>query len=376
MNTKIPMSVPKMDINTKINTKINKLNKFSNLEESNSKPPVKLYKAVSALTLLTAAVFQGIGIALKEAIDKKIIKPKDAEKMVKNMMVNNSINNQKGGNGDILEQTINKRPVYVNDGAKIVLEIMKSLKNITSKSIALASKKTYDAGSKIISKNLEKIVPLELLDKSYSEVNPEFTQKIITLTNNLEAVSKDPRTRLAISNLSKAFADVGVDAINASLPNIERLTDKAWNVANQVGSKSIETGVNVALASLMTAVANVPGVGGMVVGGLQAGKTFNNIVETSIKAINGMSEVANEGIDTAIVAANTYEKSKARLEQPIREAKEAYDITKNNLANLSNMGNTVMKGGRRKTKRLYKKNKTRRLKIQKRINKSLKAFFK
>lgn len=334
-------------------------------------PPLKFYKAVATITLLTSALLEGIGKSLKKEINKRRLTQKETKQLVGSIMSNNI--GQTGGADIIVEKST---PPEVEEATQLMMNIIKSIKNTTGKSLLFVTKKSYEAGSAMISKALEKVVSPEILDKSYSEINPDFTQKIKRITQNLEVISQDPQAKAALSNLTSAVADVGIDAINASMPNIERLTDKAWDVANKVGSKSIESGINVALASVMTAVANIPGVGGLVVGGLQAGKTFNNIVDVSIKAVNGFTEIANEGIDTAKTAAHTFKQSKDKLEKPIREAKQAYENVTRNMANMTNVTSAAGMTGGRKLRRQRKINKTRRLKIVKRLKKSMKAFFK
>jgi hypothetical protein len=242
-----------------------------------------------------------------------------------------------------------------------ILDVASKAKTIIGDGLDIATKRAYQVGSTLLDEAVDAVVPVELLDKSYGELNPALTAKLSAMAKNFEAMAKDPEARAAVSNLAKATADIGIEAVNAAMPNIERLVDRVWIVANNVGEKSVRSAVNVGLAMLVTALSEVPVVGGMVVGGLEAGTVFNNVVATSSKAIQGFSQIAKDSMDTMSVVADSVGKTQGQLVTPINQVKDVY--------------NKYSGGGR------YARNRTRkagvrreRIKIERRLQKSIKSF--
>jgi hypothetical protein len=198
-------------------------------------------------------------------------------------------------------------------------------KDVVLDGIDIASKKSYEVGSKLLTDALDAVVPVDLLNKSYSDINPKLTEQLSALASNFEQMAQDPQARQAIANLAKAMADVGIDAINAAKPQIDKLVNRIWEVANNVGGKSIRSAMNVGLAMLITALAEVPVVGGVVVGGLEAGSIFNNVVETGAKAIQGFSQIANDSMNALSTVASTVGKSEDKIKAPLEQVKQVYN---------------------------------------------------
>ena len=335
-----------------------------------SKPPKKLYEAAATLALLTGAALEGAGLALKEAIKEKKMNVSEAKQIVGNL-AQKGVSGQIGGVGSqpgTVQPTVGKNgalslnlPPGVELATDTILDVASKAKTIVGDGLDIAAKKTYQVGSELLDDAVDAVFPVEMLNKSYGELNPVLSAKLSAISSNIEAMAKDPEARAAISNLAKATADIGIDAVNAAMPNINRLVDRVWIVANNVGAKSVRSAMNVGMAMLVTALSEVPVVGGMVVGGLEAGTVFNNVVETSSKAIQGFSQIARDSIDTMSSVAASVSDSQRKLVTPISQVKDVYD--------------RYSGGGRAARNRTRKAGVRReRIKIEKRLQKSLKAF--
>lgn len=353
--------------------------KFGNVDTSQA--PTKLYEAAATLALLTGAALEGAGLALKEAIQEKKLNANDARQIVGNLAKGSRsfVPGQFGGQmSPSLSSSSSALSLNLPPGVELatntIIDIASKAKTVVGDGLDIAAKKTYEIGSQLLDDAVDAVVPVELLDKSYGDLNPQLTAKLSAISNNLEAMARDPEARAAIGNLAKATADIGIDAVNAAMPNINRLVDRIWTVANNVGAKSVRSAMNVGMAMLVTALSEVPVVGGVVVGGLEAGSIFNNVVETGSKAVQGFTQIAKDGMETMTAVANSVGNTQEKLVAPISQVKSVYD-------KYAVGGGGSIRGGR-----IRHHNKTRRkstsvdlgnerTKIEKRLRKSLKAFF-
>ena len=348
------------------------------------KPPIQLYKAAAIASLLTASALEGAGLALQQAIKDKTMTKEEAKNVVSQMV-------QKGGATPTLgsvQSTPLNLPPGVQDTTNLILDVASKTKDVVLDGIDIASKKSYEVGSRLLTNALDAVVPVDLLNKPYSEINPNLTNQMRTLAANFEQMAQDPQARQAIANLAKAMADVGIDAINAAKPQIDKLVNRIWEVANNVGSKSIRSAMNVGLAMLITALAEVPVVGGVVVGSLEAGSIFNNVVETGSKAIQGFSQIASDSMDAISTVAQTVGKSENKLKAPIAQVKQVYnkfgesnvgqrlqsaqESAKQKFNKFQSQGQTAMSSARKPVTIGGMRRKTRR--IENRIHKTIKNF--
>lgn len=337
--------------------------KSDNLGSVGSKAPVKLYEAAATLALLTGAALEGAGLALKEAIQEKKLNASEAKQIV-GTLARRGRQGQLGGTGASAMTGASGLPLNLPPGVELatntIIDVASKAKTVVGDGLEIAAKKTYEVGSKLLDDAVDAIVPVELLNKPYGDLNPELSAKLSAMAANLEAMAKDPEARAAIGNLAKATADIGIDAVNAAMPNINRLVDRVWTVANNVGAKSVRSAMNVGMAMLVTALAEVPVVGGVVVGGLEAGSIFNNVVETGSKAVQGFSQIARDSMDTMSTIATSVGQTQGKLVAPIAQVKDVYNRYSGG-------------SGARRTRRASIRREGKR--IEKRLRKSLKAFF-
>lgn len=317
---------------------------------SKFKPPKELYKAVAIAALLTASALEGAGSALQQAVKDKTIKPNQARKTMANML-------KMGGKVQPLGKTAATTatpaslsgtepnldlPPGVRGTTDFLLNTASKTGKVIGDGVEMVSKKSYEVASGLLTDAIDTFLPTELLNTPYSELNPKLTRQLTKLGQTFEHLAQDPQARVAIANLARAVTDVGIDAIDAAKPQIDRLVNRIWEVADKVGSKSVKNAVNVGLAMVVTALAEVPGVGGLIVGGLEAGTIFNNLVETGSKAIEGASQIANDSMATLSTVAAAVGASDDKLIGPINQVKQVYNSATNPTAAMMAKANSAV----------------------------------
>lgn len=371
------------------------------------KPPIALYEAASTLALLTAAALEGAGLAMNEAIKEGKMSKADAKSVIEGLGgefgIKNKLNqaksqlrtqaqtasniiSMKGGaeqqqEAKIGESTTGQSNLNLQPGAqeiaKVVMDLASKGKTIIGDTAEVVGKTSYKVASDLIQNAIDRIIPVDLLDKPYSQINPELTAQVQNLGENLKLIAQDPEARAAVQNLAKAAADVGLEAVDAVTPQINRLVNKVWEVANRVGTKSVRNAMNIGLSMLITAISGVPVVGGVVVGSLEAGNIFNKIVETGSEAVSGFMSIASDATKAQNILADSIGKSETKLVKPIEQAKQAYQniqqkaqMMKQSAQSVASMAPSLPTQSGGKALKMKKK------RIQARLGKSIRKFMK
>jgi len=365
------------------------------------KPPIALYEAASTLALLTAAALEGAGLAMKEAIKEGKMSKADAKSVIEGLGgdfgIKNKLNqatsqlraqaqtpsnliSMKGG-AEQQETSIGQTNLNLQPGAqeiaKVVMDLASKGKTIIGDTAEVVGKTSYKVASDLIQNAIDRIIPVDLLEKPYSQINPELTAQVQNLGENLKLIAQDPEARAAVQNLAKAAADVGLEAVDAVTPQINRLVNKVWEVANRVGTKSVRNAMNIGLSMLITAISGVPVVGGVVVGSLEAGNIFNKVVETGSEAVSGFMSIASDATKAQNILADSIGKSETKLVKPIEQAKQAYQniqqkaqMMKQSAQSVASMAPTLPTQSGGKALKMKKK------RIQARLGKSIRKFMK
>lgn len=390
-----------------------------------------IFKIFAALTIIVAHSLNGVGKALTDEIG--IIEERR----------NNGQLNQFGGQGEggnVQEPNTNLIPNPNTNPTKLdeeldkmkllnganddesykavkgfILRLVDFFENIKK----LGVKKTFQISSKLLDYSLGKVVPKELINTPYSQLNPQLSERLKLLTDNIEQFTNDPEAKLQLELLTKAYTKAGLDITKAALPNINGLFDELGNLASTTSRKMTETAVNTAVSSMMAAVANIPVVGSLAIAFIQGGELLKKGTMSFFEVLNSAQKVSGkvngtiENINRAVH--DVEEQIRGFIEEELEKKKAALSLPEG-LPNVnSGIGNvTQYTGGRykRKTnnktnnrtnKSKYsntKKNKThkgykasskiknkirnkmnktyrkQRLLIEKRMKKSLKGFFK
>lgn len=391
-----------------------------------------IFKIFAALTIIVAHSLNGVGKALTDEIGIIEERRNNGQPLIQNggqgeggnvQEPNTNLIPNPNTNPTKLDEELDKMKLLngANDDESykavkgFILRLVDFFENIKK----LGVKKTFQISSKLLDYSLGKVVPKELINTPYSQLNPQLSERLKLLTDNIEQFTNDPEAKLQLELLTKAYTKAGLDITKAALPNINGLFDELGNLASTTSRKMTETAVNTAVSSMMAAVANIPVVGSLAIAFIQGGELLKKGTMSFFEVLNSAQKVSGkvngtiENINRAVH--DVEEQIRGFIEEELEKKKAALSLPEG-LPNVnSGIGNvTQYTGGRykRKTnnktnnrtnKSKYsntKKNKThkgykasskiknkirnkmnktyrkQRLLIEKRMKKSLKGFFK
>lgn len=391
-----------------------------------------IFKIFAALTIIVAHSLNGVGKALTDEIGIIEERRNNGQPLIQNggqgeggnvQEPNTNLIPNPNTNPTKLDEELDKMKLLngANDDESykavkgFILRLVDFFENIKK----LGVKKTFQISSKLLDYSLGKVVPKELINTPYSQLNPQLSERLKLLTDNIEQFTNDPEAKLQLELLTKAYTKAGLDITKAALPNINGLFDELGNLASTTSRKMTETAVNTAVSSMMAAVANIPVVGSLAIAFIQGGELLKKGTMSFFEVLNSAQKVSGkvngtiENINRAVH--DVEEQIRGFIEEELEKKKAALSLPEG-LPNVnSSIGNvTQYTGGRykRKTnnktnnrtnKSKYsntKKNKThkgykasskiknkirnkmnktyrkQRLLIEKRMKKSLKGFFK
>ena len=395
-----------------------------------------IFKIFAALTIIVAHSLNGVGKALTDELGIIEERRNNGQPLIQNGGQGEGGNVQEPNQNLIQESNPNviqnprdlgkeldeiKKYNGANDDESykavkgFILRLVDFFENIKK----LGVKKTFQISSKLLDYSLGKVVPKELINTPYSQLNPQLSERLKLLTDNIEQFTNDPEAKLQLELLTKAYTKAGLDITKAALPNINGLFDELGNLASTTSRKMTETAVNTAVSSMMAAVANIPVVGSLAIAFIQGGEllkkgtmSFFEVLNSAQKVsgkVNGTIENINRAVDdlkgeiSNVIRKEIEEKKKAlslpkglpnvnsgisnvspytggRYKRKTnnkcnnRTNKSKYSNTKKNKTHKGYKASSKIKNKiRNKMNKTYRK---QRLLIEKRMKKSLKGFFK
>jgi len=172
----------------------------------------------------------------------------------------------------------------------------------------------------------------DIINKPWQELSPELNKKLILLAGVLKEMSENPATKEAIKEAAKTIAVNTVELMEVIEPDINKVTDQAVHMINDVASKSAHgmasTGVSVAQAF----IAEIPVVGGILDLMIAIGKGFNALMKVFKVFVSNFSDITVQGAETV-----------AKIKDKVDEIK-ASDKMDNNVKNNTNHTDTIKRG--------------------------------
>lgn len=337
-------------------------------------PPKELYEGIAVILILLGTILEGLGESFREYINKNNGSNNDLtrKKMIGGFLREYTMRQYGGINQTNLKQTEDDDKLSDDPATDALMEALnftaKNIKNFADTGAVIIAKQTLNNVSGLISDALERVFPIDLIDKPYSQIDPKLTSQINNLTENIKLFLKDPEARAVLRNLAKVSADVGIETIEAVRPNIEKLVDKSLETASQVGTKIAKGSVRAGLGAFITAVSTVPVVGGLAIAAIQGGTIFNDMMATAMNLTRGLKDITNDSVETAIKLKAQAQTGLNKFSEASQQVGDVYDKLQQKKQMISNPTKALMKGGRRKTR-------VRGRKIENRIRKSLKKYF-
>ena len=313
----------------------------------NKDPTVSAQYVGQAIISILGAIIDGIGEAT-EHIKSETLKISQEQ----NKQVGGSKGASTGGNAKAEEVTklADNLTKLIRQSKEIIHNINKSSKlNSSSESGIMGSglseamrmgKIAFFTGLKMTESMVNNILNFvldstgneDIINKPWQELSPELNKKLILLAGVLKEMSENPATKEAIKEAAKTIAVNTVELMEVIEPDINKVTDQAVHMINDVASKSAHgmasTGVSVAQAF----IAEIPVVGGILDLMIAIGKGFNALMKVFKVFVSNFSDITVQGAETV-----------AKVKDKVDEIK-ASDKMDNNVKNNTNHTDTIKRG--------------------------------
>jgi hypothetical protein len=403
------LNIPEEETEIEPQSQLDNLQDSPNIEDEKLIDKKKLIEIIASTLILVAAALQGLGDAMHAYVDNGIMTEDEAKEKLMNE-INDRTSNitkyiQSGGVGENINaiqkysvnsqnQLLNQPVTNVPGAAETVDAIFKigSLtKDVLGATIGKVASGSYNLAKDLVGVGLIKLEE-SILGQQLANL-PEGTtaEKLNYLSQLINEIAEDPEARQAITNLSKSIANLGIQTLEATQPELDELTDKFWTVVNGIASKSAVSAVTTAVSTIMAVIADIPVIGGIIVDMFFAAKVFNNLSETAGYSIEKSTEVFKKGVQTLGTAAGVVADNATPVVESVQEAQQAIsnaldkaNTISQNVTNINplNKLDTLSQEVQNPLSQLQqsggaeglKKNKEKVKNIKKRIHKTIKKF--
>lgn len=219
--------------------------------------------------------------------------------------------NQRGGQGNIPPQTIEKTAEQLEKKSDELQEDAKGLDTMAadfaSDTIEDAFKRSILLADKMFASIIDSMTE-NVLDKPMGELVQSSKERLITVATLIQRIAQDEEARAALRTFAEALTATGIELLEDLKPSIEKLTEKALELANKVGKQSAKGLTQTALQTAQAAIAEIPGLGGVIDLFLAMGVGANNLAKI-------VSTISSTGGETAIEAAKMVNKGKASIDR-------------------------------------------------------------
>ena len=318
--------------------------------EQNAIDKKRLIEILSSVILLIAAALQGLGESMQAYVQNGVMTEDEAKQALMNEIYNRTSNLSKiVQSGGAAAQDLNavqryqanqalQAPVTNVTGAadtvNALFEIGRLTKEIAGSTINKIASQSYELAKNLLGVALDK-VQNSILGQNLANLPGNTTaDKLNNLSVLVNEIAQDPQAREAITNLSKSLANLGIQTLDATQPELDELVEKFWTVANGIASKSAVSAVTVATSAVMAVIADIPVIGGIIVDMFLAAKTFNNLAETAGYSVEKSSEVFKKGVQTFGTAAGVVSDNISPVISAAQNAQEALSNTLERVTNL------------------------------------------
>jgi hypothetical protein len=248
---------------------------------------------------------------------------------------------------DLTKGVKDMKAKYLGDGdASIADMAISKAKEVGEASIKRGIQWSEDVISTLIDMGMELMGESEILDTPLDELSPALNKKILLFSGLLKELSENPATREAIKEIAEAVAISVVEILKEIRPEINKITDQAVEMLEEVGEKSIRGATATGLSMGQAFVAEIPWVGGVIDLMLALGKGFNSIMETYKVVVDRGGQLGVEVAKTAVNTEQTVMRGKDRVENATTKAMNTIN---------SATGSQIQSGGKRirKTMKLF-----------------------
>lgn len=154
----------------------------------------------------------------------------------------------------------------------------------------------------------------DINNTSWEKLSPELNKKVVLFAGVLKELSENPATREAVKEIAQAVAISMLEIMEEIKPELNKITDEALEMLDEMATKSVKGATRTAMGVAQSFIAVIPWIGGMINFVLAIGKGFNALMEVYKIYMYRSTDMGIQGVQTYIKTENTINKGKNRIE--------------------------------------------------------------
>ena len=154
----------------------------------------------------------------------------------------------------------------------------------------------------------------DINNTSWEKLSPELNKKVVLFAGVLKELSENPATREAVKEIAQAVAISMLEIMEEIKPELNKITDEALEMLDEMATKSVKGATRTAMGVAQSFIAVIPWIGGMINFVLAIGKGFNVLMEVYKIYMYRSTDMGIQGVQTYIKTENTINKGKNRIE--------------------------------------------------------------
>ena len=216
-------------------------------------------------------------------------------------------------------------------------EIMSIANDAFETASKVAVKKIGDLLNYSLEKASEFFGNEDILNTPYNELSPQLNKKIILIASLLNQILNNPATKESIREIAQIIASSLVELLREIQPDVDEVTEQAVFMLKKSAEKFSRGASNTGLAVAMSALGEIPYLGGIIDLVIAIGKGFNTLSGTFSETVDPATKVASKLGDMAERTTTTVKKMQNEIKEPIQKIKTT--IGNNNMNLRGGVGN-------------------------------------
>jgi len=253
----------------------------------------------------------------------------------------------------VISAKIHKGTNYVETVGKDVSAGMKRVE----KQVEQVSKDAND-GMKQIINVLDTLLPnllkdVDIKNKNWSLVSSRIARNIDEKALFLSQAVKDQAIRAALQRAIRIYGNIFKEVHRLEEPLIQDMTDKIWVTIQTIGEKSARNASNALIQSGMAAIAEIPGLGGVIDLVVAFGKWYNTaagIIAPSILQIQDTTHKTIQIGKDGMAVAHKYDTDIRNVKKELNDAVEQFQYKRS----MGQTGGKRRRNAKKTAKRLAK----------------------
>ncbi len=253
----------------------------------------------------------------------------------------------------VISAKIHKGTNYVETVGKDVSAGMKRVE----KQVEQVSKDANDGMKQLISV-LDTLLPnllkdVDIKNKNWSLVSSRIARNIDEKVLFLSQAVKDQAIRAALQRAIRIYGNIFKEVHRLEEPLIQDMTDKIWVTIQTIGEKSARNASNALIQSGMAAIAEIPGLGGVIDLVVAFGKWYNTaagIIAPSILQIQDTTHKTIQIGKDGMAVAHKYDTDIRNVKKELNDAVEQFQSKRS----MGQTGGKRRRNAKKTAKRLAK----------------------